>query len=75
MWRRKPGGLDPRITSRTKKLGQGDLISWADQAIYSTGRNLTSYQRTDDETFLEEAHSAAQVLLAIVSEIRSRRQP
>jgi hypothetical protein len=55
-----------------EKMAQADLIAWADQAIYSTGRSLTAYQRTDDDSYLNEAHTGAQVLLAIVNEVARR---
>ena len=77
MWEpeRVPSGIPERIVSRARRLPMSDLTDWADQAIYATGRSLTSYQRDRVPEFLLEAQTGAQVLLSIVDEIRRRDDP
>lgn len=70
--RKKPS--DAKIQSRVQRLSDQDLIAWADQALYSIGRNLTSYQREGAPEFLEEASMGAQVLLETVTEISRRSE-
>lgn len=74
MWNKKPPvtGIPPKITSRAQVLERADLTLWADQAISIAGRYLTMYQRSGDPAHLYEAQTGAQVLLAIVEEIRRR---
>jgi hypothetical protein len=48
---------------------------WSDQAIYSAGRNLSAYLKDSNPDQLAEATTGAQVLLAIVTEIRRRESP
>lgn len=45
---------------------------WADQAIYTTGRYLTEYHKSRDMHFLDEAVTGAQVLNAVVEELKKR---
>ena len=75
MWSRKTATTsDPRIERRVSKMARQDLIAWADQAIYSTGRSLSAYDREGDPALLEEAATGAAVLAAIVQEIKRREQ-
>jgi hypothetical protein len=69
-------GIPEHVTRRVAKLSTEDLVMWADQAIYTSGRYLTLHlkDRTTPE-YLNEATTGAQVLLAIVTEIRRRETP
>lgn len=50
-----------------------DLIPWAEQCLYGVGRNLNDWSRDVARVeLLEEAHQSAEVLLAVVEEIRRR---
>lgn len=71
MWSKKPHS-DSRILKRAQKLSRRDLVTWADQAIYSVGRNLTAYEREADPAFLDEASTGAEVLRVLIEEIRQR---
>lgn len=76
MWRKKSLVQDdPKVVARVQKLVRSDLIAWADQAIYTVGRNLTAYERTGSPENLQEAYTGAQVLLAIVREVERRDTP
>ena len=74
MWRRQPqpGVLPKKIVDRVAALPTPDLIQWADQALYTTGRSLTSHMREHSPDMISEAVTGAQVLLAITEEIRRR---
>lgn len=72
MWRRATDRADSRISKRLSRLAEPDLVAWADQAIYSTGRYLTAYQRERVPQYLDEARSGAEALLAVIEEIRRR---
>ena len=61
-----------RLQKRISRLPEADLIAWGDQAIYSTGRYLTAYQRERLPEYLDEAQTGAEALLAVVEEIRRR---
>lgn len=75
MWRKRPPEGDSKIAKRLSRLPEADLVAWADQAIYSTGRYLTAYQRERLPEYLEEARSGAEALLEVVDEIRRRQAP
>jgi hypothetical protein len=70
--KRLPTGISEKITKRVGLLPSSDLVDWADQAIYSTGRSLTAYLRERSPELLKEAHVGAEVILAIVEEIQRR---
>lgn len=72
MWRKRAPEVDSKIAKRLSRLPEADLVAWGDQAIYATGRYLTAYQRERLPEYLDEARSGAEVLLAVVEEIRRR---
>lgn len=73
MWRKRAPGGDSKIAKRLARLPESDLVAWADQSIYSTGRYLTAYQRDRAPEYLDEARLGAQTLLEVVEEIRRRQ--
>jgi hypothetical protein len=75
MWgkpKSEPIGIPAHITRRVSALPTPDLTDWADQAIYTTGRYLTQYQRSREQSDLDEAETGAQVLMAVIAELRKR---
>jgi hypothetical protein len=72
MWRKSSPPKGDKISRRVGSLPRADLVTWSDQALYAVGRNLTAYQRDPLPEYLYEAQEGAQVLLAIVEEIRRR---
>lgn len=75
MWGRRRGAapvIPPQVSRRVAALASADLSDWADQAVYTAGRYLTLYRRSGDPKDLDEAATGAQVLLAIVEEIKQR---
>lgn len=72
MWRKRAPEGDSKVAKRIARLPEADLVAWGDQAIYTTGRYLTAYQRERLPEYLDEARNGAEVLLAVVEEIRRR---
>lgn len=73
MWRKRSPEGDSKIAQRLSRLPEADLIAWGDQAIYTTGRYLTAYQRERLPEYLDEARTGAEALLAVVDEVRRRQ--
>ena len=65
-------GIPERIVNRVRKCATSDLVDWSDQALFTTGRELTAFQRDRKPEHLDEALVGAQVLLAITQEIARR---
>jgi hypothetical protein len=76
MWRRRQvtPRTPERIAKRAAMLPTPDLTMWSDQAINSTGRALTLYNRTKERALLDEAHMGAVAILAIIEEIQRRSE-
>lgn len=64
--------IPEKILQRVEKLSTSDLIAWADQALYTTGRYLTAHIKDSDPALMDEARTGAQVLLAIADELKRR---
>ena len=75
MWRKRAPEGDSKIAKRLALLPEADLVSWGDQALYSTGRYLTAYQRERLPEYLDEARLGAETLLGVVEEIKRRQAP
>ena len=73
MWRKRSPEGESKIAKRLARLPEADLVAWGDQAIYTTGRYLTAYQRERLPEYLDEARTGAEALLAVVEEIRRRQ--
>jgi len=73
MWRKRAPEGESKIAKRLSRLPEADLVAWGDQAIYSTGRYLTAYQRERRPEYLDEARNGAEALMAVVEEIRRRQ--
>jgi hypothetical protein len=61
-----------RVQKRVASLPTAELLSWTDQIIYSIGRNLSSWQKSQSEFSLEEARVGAEALHAIVDALSER---
>jgi len=62
-----------RVQKRVKTLPTSELLMWTDQIIYSTGRNLSAWQKTQHPDSLGEARLGAESLFAIISELSERQ--
>lgn len=61
-----------KIEKRVAKLSSPELLSWTDQVIYSVGRNLSTWQKSQDSFSLEEARVGAEALYAILECLSER---
>ena len=75
MWRSKEKKQErqrTRIEKRVDSLPSAELLPWAEQSIYTLGRNLSGWQKTGDKFYLEEARVASEVLHTIVASLNQR---
>jgi len=56
-----------RIEKRVEKLPTAELLTWTDQILYSVGRNISTWQKSQTKYTLEEAKTGAEALLAITT--------
>lgn len=61
-----------KVEKRVATLPTSELLPWSEQAIYSLGRNLSSWQKTQDSFYMEEARIAAEVVHVITEELCKR---
>lgn len=63
-----------RAEARIARLPTHELTPWAEQCLYGIGRNLSEYSKDPALRLdhLDEAVASAEVLLALVNELRSR---
>jgi hypothetical protein len=61
-----------RIEKRVEALPTGELIPWTENALYTIGRNLSSWQKTKDAGTLEEARVGAEALHVILESLVKR---
>jgi len=62
-----------KVERRVESLPTSELLQWAEQALYPIGRNLSSWQKTNEEVYLEEARLNAEVIYVIVDTISKRQ--
>lgn len=72
MFKKKEAREKTRIEKRVAKLSTPELLTWSDQVIYSIGRNLSSWQKTEDKFHLDEARVAAESIHAILDTLSER---
>lgn len=63
-----------RIERRVDSLPSTELLAWTEQLTYAVGRNLSSWQKTQDIFYLDEARTAAEALYAITDTLNRRNQ-
>lgn len=61
-----------RLERRVDSMHSAELLPWTEQLIYSVGRNLSSWQKTNDTFFLNEARTAAEALYLITDALDKR---
>jgi hypothetical protein len=72
MFKKKEEREKTRIEKRVARLSTPELLTWSDQVIYSIGRNLSSWQKTEDRFHLDEARVAAESIHAILDTLSER---
>lgn len=61
-----------KVKRRVSSLPTSELIGWTDQTIYSIGRNLSAWQKSQNQSSLDEAQLGAEVLHAILDTLKER---
>lgn len=61
-----------KVQKRVQTLPTAELLSWTDQILYSVGRNLSSWQKSQNSFSLEEARMGAEALHAILDTLKER---
>ncbi len=61
-----------KIEKRVDSLPTSELLPWTENALYTIGRNLSSWQKTQNEATLEEARLGAEALHVILEALKKR---
>lgn len=61
-----------KIAKRVAKIPTGELEMWMDQSLYEVGRCLSSYQKSREQFYLDEALQGAEAVHAVVEELHKR---
>jgi hypothetical protein len=61
-----------KVQRRVKTLPMAELLTWTDQIMYSVGRNLSAWQKSQNSFSLEEARVGAEALHAILETLSER---
>jgi len=61
-----------KVQRRVKSLPTQELLTWTDSIMYSVGRNLSSWQKTEYKDNLAEARLGAESLMAILDTLSER---
>jgi hypothetical protein len=63
-----------KLEKRVASLPSTELVGWSENALYSVSRNLSTWQKSGDTFYLEEANVGIEALKAIVDTLRERAQ-
>lgn len=72
IFKAKPEREKTKVEKRVAKLPTAELLTWSDQIMYSVGRNLSIWQKSQDNYSLEEARLGAEALHAIMEALTER---
>jgi hypothetical protein len=61
-----------KVKRRVAGLPNAELLGWADQIIYSVGRNLSAWQKSQNQSSLDEALLGAEALHSILETLNER---
>ena len=61
-----------KVEKRVATLSTAELLTWTDQVLYSVGRNVSVWQKSQDNYSLEEARMGAEALHAIMNALTER---
>jgi hypothetical protein len=72
--RKKQDGHQPqtKIQKRISKLPTPELVSWAENALYIIGKEITGWQRSSNKELLMDSELGAEALLEIIKELKRR---
>jgi hypothetical protein len=61
-----------KVQKRVSMLPTAELLTWTDQIMFSVGRNLSAWQKSQNPYSLEEARVGAEALHAILDALNER---
>ena len=61
-----------KVSKRVAKIPTTELEMWIDQSIYEVGRCMSSYSKSREKVYLDEALLGAEALHAVVDELKNR---
>jgi hypothetical protein len=61
-----------KVSKRVAKIPTAELEMWIDQSLYEVGRCVSSYSKSREKVYLEEALQGAEALHAVVDELHRR---
>lgn len=61
-----------KVQRRVQSLPNSELLGWTDQVLYSIGRNLSAWQKSQNKASLDEARLGAEALHAILDKLYER---
>jgi hypothetical protein len=78
IFQKKKDGSQPqpqsKIEKRVASIATPDLVSWAENALFVIGKELTGWMKSKSPTQLDEALLGAEALLAIAKELKKRSE-
>lgn len=74
IFQKKKDGSQPqtKIQRRVSSIPTSELITWAENALFVIGKEVTGWSRTKNPDLLEEADLGAEALYAITQELKKR---
>jgi len=61
-----------KIERRVASMSTSELLGWTDQIMFTVGRNLSAWVKSQNEYTLEEARVGAEALHAILETLSKR---
>ena len=61
-----------KIERRVATMSTSELLGWTDQIMFTVGRNLSAWVKSQNEYTLEEARVGAEALHAILDTLSKR---
>ena len=61
-----------KVQRRVQSLPTSELIGWTDQIMFTVGRNLSAWMKSQNAATLEEARVGAEALHAILDTLSER---
>jgi hypothetical protein len=74
IFQKKKDGPQPltKLQKRVAGISTPELITWAENALFVIGKEVTGWARSRDVALLEEADLGAEALYAITQELKKR---
>jgi hypothetical protein len=60
------------LEKRVASISTPELVTWVETHLYIIGKETTAWLKTKEAFLLEDAESAAEVLVAIMKELKKR---